>query len=86
MYNDYLGNYMLFCGSFARQASFYLSDTPVGPWSKSYLLLESPDAVRYGVNVHPDLFLQSNGRELIFSWGTEVVLTMYKLSLTTRSG
>jgi hypothetical protein len=35
MYNDYLGKYMLFCGKFARQASFYLSDTPVGPWSKT---------------------------------------------------
>jgi hypothetical protein len=80
MYNDYLGNYMLFCGTFARQASFYLSDTPVGPWSKSYLLLESPDAMRYAVNVHPDLFPHSNGRELLFSRGTNVVLTKYKLS------
>lgn len=80
MYNNHLGKYMLFCGTFGRQASFYLADTPVGPWSQSYPLLESPDAMRYGVNVHPDLFPQRNGKELLFSWGTNVVLTMYKLT------
>jgi hypothetical protein len=81
VYNEYLGKYILFCGTFARQASFYLADTPVGPWSQNYLLLESPDALRYGVNVHPDLLLQSNGNEMLLSWGTNVVLTMYKLTL-----
>lgn len=80
VYNDYLGKYMLFCGTFARQASFYLSDTPIGPWSQNYPLLESHDAMRYGVNVHPDLLPQSNGQELLLSWGTNVVLTMYKLT------
>jgi len=79
MYNAYLGKYMLFCGTMGHQASFYLADTPWGPWSKNYPLLESKE-MRYGVNVHPDLLPGSDGREILVSWGTNVVQTMYKLT------
>lgn len=80
MYNEYLGRYMLFCGTLGHYGSFCLSETPYGPWSQSYPILSSEE-MRYGVNVHPDLLSDSNGKEMLVSWGTNVVQTMYKLTL-----
>lgn len=80
MWNDYLQKYTMFCGTMGAAASFVTGDNPWGPWSKAYPLIDSSDGLRYGANVHPDLLPSSNGKELLFSWGTPGIQTMYKIT------
>lgn len=82
MYNEYLGKYMLWTSAMASVGGFYLADTPTGPWSEFYqVLTKGADApITYGMNVHPDLLPDSNGKQLLVSWGTSAIITMYKLS------
>lgn len=79
MWNDYLQKYTLFTGQLGHTASFSTSDNPWGPWSKPYQLITLPN-LTYGANVHPDLLPSSDGKELLFSWGTAAIQTMYKIT------
>ena len=88
MYNYYLGKYMLWTSKMATTGGFYLSDSPVGPWGDYYEILgqqeadqgNTPDKVHYGVNCHPALLPNSDGKEVLVSWGTNSIVNMFKLS------
>ena len=71
----------------ASAGGFYLADTPYGPWGDYYPVLGDKEAeaggtqgeMHYGVNCHPELLPGGDGREVLVSWGTPAVITMFKL-------
>lgn len=88
MYNPYLAKYMLWTSTLASVGGFYLSDTPYGPWGDHYPVFGDAEAkaggteekMHYGVNCHPELTPSGDGKEVLVSWGTPGVITMFKLS------
>jgi len=78
MYNGYLGKYMFFTSTMETSGGFYLADTPYGPWGAYYEILS--EGADYGMNCHPELSPGSKGQDILVSWGTAGVQTMYMLS------
>ena len=76
MWSNYFKKYLLFTCAFGQVMNFYTSDTPYGPWSDEYYLLQVPG---YGVNVHPELSPDGNHQVLYISSGAENIITMYKI-------
>ncbi|CZT07316.1 uncharacterized protein RCO7_07303 [Rhynchosporium graminicola] len=75
MFNKHLNKYMLFTCMFGHATSFYMSDTPYGPWTPEYRLLDEPG---YGINVHPSM--SEDHRILYISSGTmENIISMWKV-------
>ncbi|KAH7412838.1 hypothetical protein BKA64DRAFT_702953 [Cadophora sp. MPI-SDFR-AT-0126] len=76
MYNKYLRKYMLFTCMFGHATNFYMSETPYGPWTTEYRLLDNTPG--YGINVHPEM--SEDHRVLYISSGTmQNVISMWKV-------
>ena len=76
MYNQYLRKYMLFTCMFGHATNFYMSETPYGPWTTEYRLLDNTPG--YGINVHPEM--SEDHRVLYISSGTmQNVISMWKV-------
>lgn len=77
IYSAYLNKYILFCSAYMWFMNFYTSDTPYGPWSGQYQLLN--DWEGYGLMAHPE-YSSADGKDLYISFGPNGPFYMFKVT------
>jgi hypothetical protein len=77
-YNNFLKKYTIICNTMMTFTNMYTSDTPYGPWSEEYPLLELSGS--YGSHAHPHFSPGGSHKEFYFSLGPNSKFHMYKVS------
>jgi hypothetical protein len=77
-YNNFLNKYTIICNTMMTFTNMYTSDTPYGPWSAEYPLLELPGS--YASHAHPHFSPGGSHKEFYFSLGPNSKFHMYKVS------
>jgi hypothetical protein len=77
-YSAYLQKYVIICTADEWFVNMYVSDTPQGPWSEEYGLLEGWGP-GYGSHAHPE-YSTDGGQSFYFSQGPDGPFNMFKVS------
>lgn len=82
-YSNYLQQFVIICGIYMNYVNMYISDTPYGPWSEEYSLLDgstnSHASGNYGPMVHKMYSPGGSDQTLYFSMGPNGPFNMFKL-------
>ncbi|KAJ9618793.1 hypothetical protein H2204_012925 [Knufia peltigerae] len=83
VFNNYLNKYMILCGQWLVAVYIYTSDTPWGPWSEQYLLMNGGIAGgSYGQMIHTEYSPDGDGsdKSWYFSMGPNSYFNMFKVT------
>ena len=82
-FSTYFKQYVIICGLFESYVNMYVSDTPYGPWSAEYRLLDSEVDQNvggsYGPMVHRE-YDTTGDQEVVFSMGPDQAFNVFKVS------